>query len=168
MSARVRTGLAFVLIVVIAIGGIMAAITQVRSSPASVSSSAVDIELIWTGDGQTKGLQGMPVECEVINHKADSWVRVELTWTEPGVVVGEANNGWILGDDGLYYLTYPLRQGESVPFELLGETELAGTEIVAKVKAQAIQAAHVEMDFSQGLPWEGVTGAFSESTVSAD
>lgn len=111
--------------------GIAASFTSQGSAEATVRTGVVGIELAEVAPQPDRLLvTGSPVETDtsVTNTGEDAWIRCRVDYSVDGGVMGKAQwtggeavdcEGWMLADDGWWYLTEPVESGSTLPFETI-------------------------------------------------
>ena len=156
----------------IAAGAAAAQPTATATFISSLSLDTVDIELSQVEKPEDSLLYDDDIASRVdtVSNKGVScWIRVAhvLAWTgadgseQEAIVADGLDNDerWLKAEDGWYYLTEALNEGETIQFLEKAynpeRDQWDGREISVSscVEVQAVQAQNVEPNFSNANPW---------------
>lgn len=112
----------------------------------------------------------------IYNHGADCYVRVKITFLEPGLFSEEhllgMSDQWIKADDGCYYYKEVLKSGKTTDvfsgLEIQSDLpeELSEKTFHIKIDAEAVQSKNFTPDFTSDDPWEKAEIGDSDGTDS--
>lgn len=167
----------------IAAGGIAASQGAETVLPGHAKLGEVSIDLATSGNDDGRIDIGKDYEriWTIENHGKECYVRlnVHLTMGDLDIVAEHdpaENPDWICAEDGYWYLKEPLATGESARFagklymphesEWYASMQNGGDYQICQLSfAEAVQAAHLEPDFSADSPWGGIE---PEATTATD
>ena len=177
------------------VGAVYAAESNDVNAGATVSTGIVDIDLTMPQEQEENvvSLTEYTVHPVIKNNGASSYIRLLADFDFGSLTdkdgmsckatdVTIENDGWTYSDDGYFYYTEAVDEGETVSANLcfttpdFGQTEESGS-FSLDVKADAVQSANFTPDFDKESPWGNVeieevsydsdgTGKFSSDTVS--
>lgn len=180
-----KAGAAIALAVLIACGGLYAAITSSLDTKSTYRVGAVDIALsggLLQPDGGLMENQS-PVRLEdgksvdrstvITNLGEPCYIRCANVYTsefgqlEHTVYAGDAAGMWVAAPDGYLYFTAPLASGDTIEFRdtVKAPAQWLGSKgefsMSAVITSEAVQAENFAPDFAAQKPWGDVAPAVS-------